>query len=218
MKKFKRAVVQGGTLQGARYSDVSEQDLRKSARSYRGDARFRQFCKQWVASQIVAPESLVQGTKQLGQPDVLANASWWSKLKTLTLTNCKQFLSERFKGRWWTFLTLLCLVLVVVSRPAFGKLCGRVIGLSVRVFIKRSMGLLLTVLDSILEEAVEQVEQALLPPPSVFNTDGTANTKTSPAGQHSTSLQLMLHVVCLIVGSFLGRMISNAPVPARNSP
>lgn len=157
LKKFKRAVVQGGSLQGARYSDVSEQDLRKSARSYRGDARFRQFCKQWVASQIVAPENFVAGTKPAGQSnDSGEDISWIAKFRKAFFTSCKQWMSGRFQGRFVTCFGCLCVMLVVISRPAFGRLCGRVIGLSVRVFIKRSLGLILTVLDSILEEAAEQ--------------------------------------------------------------
>ena len=56
VKKFKRVSVQGGSLRGARYSDVSEADIRKSAKSYRGDPRFSQFCKQWVAAETFASD------------------------------------------------------------------------------------------------------------------------------------------------------------------
>ena len=46
MKKFKRAVIQAGPLKGARYTDVSESDIRRGAKAYRGDPqRFAQFCK-----------------------------------------------------------------------------------------------------------------------------------------------------------------------------
>ena len=219
MKKFKRAVVQGGGLQGARYSDVSEIDLRKSARAYRGDARFRQFCKQWVAIQTVAPENFVGGAKP-ANTDVDSDKScgWWTKIKRTTFGGYRQWFLETFRGRFLTCVGCLLLTLVVISRPAFGRLCGRVIGLSIRVIVKRSLGLLLTVLDSILEEAAEQVEQALLPPPGVFIGDRTTDARSPQTTQHSTSLQLMLHLVCLIVGSLLGRVITNAPTAARNPP
>ena len=39
-KKFKRAVITGGTYRGARYSDLADADVRKAAKGYRGDPRF----------------------------------------------------------------------------------------------------------------------------------------------------------------------------------
>ena len=47
-KPGRQAVVKGGPLNGARYLDVSEEQLRKAAKNYCADARFKQFAEQAV--------------------------------------------------------------------------------------------------------------------------------------------------------------------------
>ena len=47
-KQFKKAVVSGGPLRGARYLDVGWEGLKKAARSYRADAPFNQFAKRRI--------------------------------------------------------------------------------------------------------------------------------------------------------------------------
>ena len=59
-KKFKRAVVTGGTYRGARYSDLADADVRKAAKGYRGDLRFLQYCKQFVSLELVDDEPTQQ--------------------------------------------------------------------------------------------------------------------------------------------------------------
>ena len=53
-KQFKRAVVAGGPLKGARYTDVGWDGLRKAAKSYRGDARFNQYAKRCLSERAFA--------------------------------------------------------------------------------------------------------------------------------------------------------------------
>ena len=57
-RRFKRAVVGGGRLKGSRYSDLAEAEIRRCAKSYRGDARFGQYCRQWVAIHSSATPAL----------------------------------------------------------------------------------------------------------------------------------------------------------------
>ena len=220
MKKFKRAVIQGGPLKGARYTDVSESDIRRGAKAYRGDQRFAQFCKQWVASTVVAPDEVlkVSDSSSSGQQKdegVVNGANWKSFCKNWGKAGCTLALSQ-FKGRCFTSCLLLFLVLVIVCRPAFGKLCGKVVGLSIRVFLKRAFGLVTLVLDSILEEAASQVEQALLPQPYVdhHQQPGSSN---QPMPHTSTSLQWTMHILCILVGSLLGRSLPRA-IPAALEP
>ena len=47
-KRFRKVTVAGGPLKGARYSEVSVEDLERSARSYRADPRFNQYAKRMV--------------------------------------------------------------------------------------------------------------------------------------------------------------------------
>lgn len=216
MKKFKRAVIQAGPLKGARYTDVSESDIRRGAKAYRGDQRFAQFCKQWVASTVVAPDEVlkVSDSSSSGQQKdegVVIGATWKSFCKNWGKACCTWALNQ-FKGRCLTSCLLLFLVLVIVCRPAFGKLCGKVVGLSIRVFLKRAFGLVTLVLDSILEEAASQVEQALLPQPFVDHHQHPGGSN-QPIPHTSTSLQWTMHILCILVGSLLGRSLPRA-IPA----
>ena len=190
-------MVQGGSLRGARYADVNVSDIRKAARSYRGDARFAQFCKQFVAWETVAapcqPEGAPRPHSKISFS--LACGSFLSRLWKALVEHCR--------GRWLTFAVMVCLLVLVITRPAFGHLCGRALGLSVRLLLRRSLGVLLAIIDSILDEAASQVEQALLPVPGL---------PAHPEPVHMTyQLQtwpsFAMHVLCLLIGSLLGRTL-----------
>lgn len=59
-KQFRKTVIAGGSLKGARYLDVSAEDLAKAARSYRSDPRFQQFAKRWIASKTLGQVSMTR--------------------------------------------------------------------------------------------------------------------------------------------------------------
>ena len=69
---------------------------------------------------------------------------------------------DKFKGRWLTLGAMTVFFLLIISRPAFGRLCGRVVGLSVRFCLRRFVALIVTVIDSVLDEIILQTETALL--------------------------------------------------------
>ena len=48
-----KVTVTGGSLKGARCGDLPEAEVAKSAKSYRGDARFMQYCRQFMASKLI---------------------------------------------------------------------------------------------------------------------------------------------------------------------
>ena len=72
------------------------------------------------------------------------------------------------------------------------------------------------VLDSILEEAASQVEQALLPQPFVDHHQHPGSSN-QPIPHTSTSLQWTMHILCILVGSLLGRSLPRA-IPAALEP
>ena len=218
LKKFKRAVVQGGSLKGARYSDVSEADIRRGSKLYRGDQRFAQFCKQWVAATVVAPDEVLKVADASGVNGRKAEeptfSSSWKSLGKCWIKNFHNWAVGQVKGRFFTSCLVVFIVLVIMGRPAFGKLCGKVIGLSVRIIIKRVFGILTLVLDSLLEEAASQVEQVLLPSPHAEYQH--AVTMNQPMPQVGSSLQWTMHILCILVGSLLGRNLPRAIPTALN--
>lgn len=204
LKKFRRVSVTGGTLKGARYSDVSETDIRKAARQYRGDPRFVQFCKQFVALETVStiPEPKIEIPSQQRQPSKSDECSYFD-LFCKNITAWSKHVVLHFRGRWLTFGFLVGCLLLILSRPSFGRLCGQMIGLTVRVFLRRAVGLLLAVIDSILDEVADQFESALLIPPEVVTGPATPSTQHSYSGYP----QLAMHIICLVIGSLLGRTL-----------
>ena len=219
LKKFKRAVIQGGALKGARYSDVSEADIRRGSKLYRGDQRFAQFCKQWVAANVVAPDEVLKvadaGGSRCRKGEEPPVAMSWKSLGKNWSRGFYNWAVGQVKSRFFTSCLVLFFVLVIIGRPAFGKLCGKVVGLSIRILIKRIFGLLTLVLDSLLEEAASQVEQALLPSPHAdYQHTGTMNQALPQPG---TSLQWTMHILCILIGSLLGRNLPRA-IPAALNP
>ena len=204
VKNFRRTSVQGGALRGARYSDVAKADIHKAAaKGCKGDPRFLQFCKQYVALEVVAaqPMASTQSPSEDSTGKVGPKFPWpsWKRLSGLA----SQWLRDRFRGRWLTLGMLTCICLIVITRPAFGRLCGRLIGLSFRLVIRRSIGIITTLVDSILEETVAQVEEALLPAPE--DEHRAPARSPGPVQQTSTLTHFVLNIICMLIGSWLGR-------------
>ena len=184
LKKFKRVSVTGGSLRGARYSDVSESDIRKAARQYRGDAR--------SDPRVEKPSQQQQPSKS---DECKAMTSWF------------KLVIQHVKGRWLTFGLLVGFLILIMSRPSFGKLCGRMIGLTLRVILRRVVGLLLVVIDSILDEVADQFELALLTSPEV------AAVPASPAAQQSYSGYPQFALSCIRVSPWSNPAPCNSERP-----
>ena len=175
--RFKRAVVAGGKHKGARYTDLSEAEIRRCATSYRGDPRFAQYCKQWVSLHLLSPadtstaeSSGVRPEKEGVKSDLFQPtwSSWmWTKFKQLG-SAVKSFARSR---KLLSFCLLLAFAFLM-SRPSFGILFSKLSVLMIRGVIRRSIGFLASVMDAVLDEAIEHVESALsgqpLPPPQQY--------------------------------------------------
>ena len=198
-KRFKRAVIQGGSLKGARYSDISDSDVRKNAKGYRGDPRFLQFCKQFVASEtVVSTDGNASTARGLQVPS--RSSQPWAFLASL-LAHFARTIYGHFRGRWVTLGMLVAFAVIVISRPAFGRLCGRILGLSVKLVIRRTLGLLTLIIDSVLEEAASQVDFALLP----AQPRESLEPVFVPQQQPQPLSQLVLHLIGVALGALLGR-------------
>ena len=206
---MRKVTVSGGPLKGACYGDLPEAEIAKSAKSYRGDPRFMQYCRQFMASKLIdgAEEPEGKGDSSLsGKLDKKWVFEWGIWLRT-GVTRWVQR-SSKFK-----LVFLILMLLVVCSRPNFSVLCGKVTVLMVKTAFRRTVALVTMVLDSILEEAIQQVDSALSPAPIAAQT--LYNDQLPMEGQ-SNSFHLFMNLICLLMGSILGRTYGQAPLAARN--
>ena len=130
-KQFKKAVVSGGPLRGARYLDVGWEDLKKAARSYRTDARFNQFAKRGISERALSQQA-PQGAAET--PETSATTTLMSAWVRTSLT----WLGNRIRGRMLLTLSVLILVIVLVSRPLFYVVLARTLTLCIKLTLRRS--------------------------------------------------------------------------------
>ena len=206
---MRKVTVSGGPLKGACYGDLPEVEIAKSAKSYRGDPRFMQYCRQFMASKLIdgaeAPESKSDSSLN-GKLENKWVFEWWIWFRS----GAHRWIQRSSKFR---LVFLLLVTLVVCSRPNFSVLCGKVTVLTVKTVFRRSVALVTLVLDSILDEAIQQVDSALSPASIAAQT--LYNDQLPMDGQ-SNSFHLFMHLICLVMGSILGRTYGQAPFAARN--
>lgn len=208
-KKFRKTVIAGGSLKGARYLDVSAEDLAKAARSYRSDPRFQQFAKRWIASKTLGQVShdtpVGESDKRLG-----------SRCYAFVVAAVKWLLSKT-RGRL-TALAGVCLILILlVSRPMFYVVLGKFITLSVKMVLRRVLGTITLVLDAILDEVSDQLDTALLTHTSNTQEKKVVSHEPFPQNsQHSSDHKIIMHAFCILIGTLLGHQWPRAAVPPRN--
>lgn len=197
---MRKVTIVGGPLKGAQYGDLQESEIAKASKAYRGDPRFLQYCRLYMASKVldVTDEPLEKSEDRF----IAAKLRHFATRISPIFSQC--FKSDR---RYHVFFGCL-FFLLLLSRPSFSILCGKVSILVIKTFIKKSIALVTMILDAVLEEAVNQVDSTFLPPPAV-----QMNTLPGHAiVERGTELyQLFLHLGCLIFGALLGRQYVPAP-------
>lgn len=204
---MRKVTVTGGSLKGAFYGDLPEAEIAKSAKSYRGDARFMQYCRQFMASKLIDGAEEPENTgANIGPPENKWRLEYWSF--------CKGIFARCFtKWSRGKLLVLLGMMLLLISRPSFSVLCGKAAMLVIKTAIRRSVALVTMVLDTVLDEAIQQIDSALAP---TQVTHGQASTDPFPMGPPITKQDYFMHVICLLLGTLFGRHYGNAPFLARN--
>lgn len=210
-KQFKRVVVSGGPLQGARYLDVGWSDLKKAARSYRSDPRFNQFAKRVLSERAL-------GEKNDATLKSLPAASTW---RSYIVDSCKTAMGRminKVKMRFGVMLLLILFAIIILSRPLFYTVLAKSLALGLRVFLRRTIGFIVMLIDALLDEAASSLESALLTPPTVQEQNpmsaGHFEMSAPPRSIHEFILQGMLTLLGVLIGHRLpraGRVDRNAP-------
>lgn len=208
-KQFKRTVITGGPLKGAHYHDISFEDIKKSAKSYRGDPRFNQYCKRYLSQKALQDSGEGALPTEVGpQPSrccclrgkFIVVAGWvWGKAKV------KLGLS--------ILLVLICLV--VLTRPLFYVVLSRAIKASIKFMLRRSCGLIIVLIDAFLDEAATQLDPGLIsaPSPAVVADDTAVRYEL----QQITGIHMLLwNSLFVLVGVLIGHRLPRAPGAVRN--
>ena len=167
-------------------------------------SRFSQFCKPWVAAETFASDPELEKRTSEGLDKTSQAKTWlglgWLSVFGFTKDNWRG-VQQRLKGRWMTSFWVLLFLMVVISRPAFGRLCARLFGLTLRFCFRRLVTLtVLSIIDTILEEAILQAESALVPDPAPNNPTPSDN---QPA--RDTVPSYFVHLLCMVLGALVSR-------------
>lgn len=142
--------------------------------------------------------------------------------------HCKSFggwLLSKAKLRLGLAFAVSLLLVMLLSRPLFYVVLAKSVALTVRVSLRRTMGLVAAVLDAILDEAATHLENNLNPTPMV--TYQTAQSASGPTPQQFQQFQVqpmnsfvayLLHGMCTLLGVIIGHRLPRAPILARTPP
>jgi len=204
-KRFKKAVVAGGRHKGAKYNDLPDAELHRCAKSYRGDPRFLQFCRQWSSLQLLASDESIDGGQK---KDGSSQRSGWFPFMTAHLFNFWSVLGRFAKVHLALSLLIALAFFFVISRPSFSHLCSKLLVLAVRRVVAYVYTFATTLIDGILNEAVQQVDIALRPVPLIAEAPQTMQHRPAPTPQtmsDNPAPSWLLHVFSMIMGAWLGR-------------
>lgn len=197
---MKKVTVQAGPLKGARYGDICLEDLRKSARAYRADPRFHQYAKRMMSERALgaAPNSVPPLDRE---PVGSRRCCPWKKtLEWGAWVFCKT------RGRIVLATVFSLLLLLILSRPLFYVVFAKGLKVLIRVTLRRSVGLLVLLIDAILDEAAESLEAGLLSSPTSSDTTARSdNQERFEVQQQHTIMALLVNCLFTLAGVILGR-------------
>lgn len=205
-KQFKRTTMSGGPLQGARYLEVSWEN-----KQYKSDPRFNQFAKRVLSERALGSDS---NTTPITAP-ATARVTWFQWGKDLVKSYLAWFIAKT-KMRFGLTILLAIVIMVVLSRPLFYAVLAKPVALSLRLLLRRPVGLLVLLVDTILDEAASSLEASLLtpPPPAGANMHHHHEMLAPSRGIHD----FLVRGLFAIIGLLLGHRLPRAARPAHNGP
>ena len=195
----------GGPLHGAKYLDVGWEDLRKSARQYKTDPRFNQFAKRCLSERAFGEE--VSSTRSAVTPNLSLRAYAFAKSIVL-------WVIARAKVKTGITLMMLLLIFILLSRPMFYSVLARALAVSLKAVLRRSIGLIVLIMDAILDEAAASLEASLITSPSPVRLPEYMPAQQPPAPR--TIYDFFWHGIFTMLGILIGHRLPRATHAARN--
>lgn len=130
---------------------------------------------------------------------------------------------QRLRGKVLFSIAALALLFLLLSRPMFYVVLARTISVSVRLLLRRSIGLVVVLMDSLLDEAAYSLETHFIAPPPT-NVDGVSRGNAASHTYNDREIQpqhpfvtLLLHGLIAFAGALIGRHWPR-PAPAFRHP
>lgn len=200
----------GGWLNGARYLDVGWEDLKKASRSYKSDPRFNQF-----AFRAIAERTLGKDADTSVQP-IAANTMTWLAYFWLKCRQLWSFIRAKAKVKLGMSLMIGLLLLILLTRPLFYTVMAKTVPLGIRVALRRSIGLVVLIVDAILDEAATALEASLLTPPQM--PDNFQRVPQYELQPPRTFYEFFWHGLFTVLGVIIGHRLPRAARFDRNAP
>lgn len=163
--KHAEKVVAGGALRGLKYSDLSQEQLGRAAKRYPADQKLQKYAKAIIASMELdgneqepepcLPVAVREQTAAHHQP---TRRQRWQSM----LNGC-----YRLTLRRTLLLVLVTIAVVFVLKPSLATVCTKVFVKVVRLVLRCITGILVLLLEGLLDELVYQIEFSIrqaLPP------------------------------------------------------
>lgn len=199
-------MISGGPLKGARYTEVSWEDLKKAARSYKQDARFNQYAKRRMSERALGKDQKKDSVDD-GPPSFKKRCAEW-----VLWFYCKS------KGKALIVFLIFMLTCILLSRPLFYVVIAKSISMAVRLALRRSVGLVVLLIDAILDEAAVNLEATLIAPPNMQSPNSQNTLPTYEIQQQQFMGNLLMYLLFTCVGLVLGRHLPGTHVYVRPAP
>ena len=124
------------------------EDLKRSARSYRADPRFNQYAKRMVSEMALGDANSASNAKKNASETPSRWCSW------RRAREWGSWILLKVKGKIFLAIFTCMVLLLVLSRPLFYAVFARCLRVVVRLALRRSVGLLVILIDALLDEAV----------------------------------------------------------------
>lgn len=198
-------MVSAGPLKGARFTDVCWEDLKRAARSYKQDPRFNQYAKRMVSEKAL-------GSDQRSSPPTTATSKTWRSF----VSEWVAWLFVKAKGKFLLSFAVVVLSCILLSKPLFYAVLAKSLAVTVRLLLRRSVGLVITLIDAILDEAAANLEASLITAPARESLPQHGNHDHSLELQHQFYFHtLFMHLIFSVLGLLIGRHWPRAQQPVR---
>lgn len=121
----------------------------------------------------------------------------------------------RAKVKTGLTLFMLFVTIALLSRPTFYSVLAKVIVVSVRAIVRRTVGLVVLLLDALLDEAAASLEASLITPPTPTHLPEHLNAAHAPAPR--SMYELLWHGLFTVLGVLIGQRLPRANRPDRNA-
>ena len=153
-----KCTIKGGALAGTQYDAVAPDRLRKASKRYTGDSDFQKFAKSFILLEDLKEENVPPPCRP-----VVAKAS--TDLAVVEPGKLRGILWKFFfavytwsmKYRYITY-GVVTILLALLIRPRFARVIAKLWVSTLRLVLRRVLGLMVMLLEGLLDEIIYQID------------------------------------------------------------